>query len=69
MRERQALIDEATTEAETIKDAIKHHMGDLEELKAGEYKVSWKTVTSVRFDSAAFKSTHIGFNAAMSLNV
>jgi predicted phage-related endonuclease len=58
LRELQALIDEATAEAETIKNEIKQDMGDLEELRAGEYIVSWKSVTGVRFDSTAFKSTH-----------
>ena len=40
LRQLQALIDEATAEAEAIKDAIKAHMGDTEELRAGEYKGS-----------------------------
>ena len=38
LRELQALIEEAQAEAEGIKDAIKAHMGDSEELRAGEYK-------------------------------
>ena len=58
LRELQALIEEAQTEAEAIKDAIKAHMGDTEEIRAGEYKVTWKPVTSARFDATAFKSTH-----------
>ena len=58
LRELQALIDEAQEEAEAIKDIIKNHMGDTEELRAGEYKVTWKPVTSSRFDSTAFKLTH-----------
>ena len=58
LRELQSLIDEAQEEAETIKDIIKSHMGDTEVLRAGEYKVTWKPVTSARFDSTAFKLTH-----------
>ena len=58
LRELQALIEEAEAEAEAIKDAIKNHMGDTEELRAGEYKVTWKSVTSARFDATAFKTTH-----------
>ena len=58
LRELQSLIDEATAEADAIKDALKAHMGDTEELRAGEYKVTWKPVTSSRFDSTAFKLTH-----------
>lgn len=42
LRQLQALIDEATAEAEAIRDAIKAHMGDTEELRAGEYKVTWR---------------------------
>ena len=55
LRQLQALIDEAQAEAETIKDALKAHMGDSEELRAGEYKVTWKTVTSSRLDTAALR--------------
>lgn len=55
LRQLQALIDEATAEAETIKDAIKAHMGDTEEIRAGEYKVTWKTVKSSRLDTTALK--------------
>lgn len=36
LRQLQALIEEAEAEAEGIKDAIKAHMGDSEELRAGE---------------------------------
>ena len=55
LRQLQALIDEAQAEAETIKDALKAHMGDSEELRAGEYKVTWKTVTASRLDTAALR--------------
>ena len=56
LRQLQALIEEATAEAETIKDDIKAHMGDAQELRAGEYKVTWKPVTSSRLDSKAPKA-------------
>ena len=56
LRELQALIEEAQAEAEAIKDTLKAHMGDLEELRAGEYKVTWKAVTSTRLDSKALKA-------------
>lgn len=55
LRELQALIEEAETEAEAIKDAIKAHMGDAEELRAGEYKVTYKAVESSRVDTAALR--------------
>lgn len=52
----QSLIEEAQAEAEAIKDTIKAHMGDAQELRAGEYKVTWKPVTSSRLDSKALKA-------------
>ena len=44
LRQLQALIEEAQAEAETIKDAIKAHMGESEMAYAGEYKITWKPV-------------------------
>lgn len=55
LRQLQALIEEATQEADSIKDAIKAHMGDAEELRAGEYRVTWKSVKSARIDARALK--------------
>ncbi len=40
LRQLQSLIEEAQAETETIKDALKAHMGDAEELRAGEYKIT-----------------------------
>ena len=55
LRQLQNLIEEAQAEAEAIKDSIKAQMGDAEELRAGEYKVTWKAVTASRLDTAAMK--------------
>lgn len=55
LRQLQALIDEAQAEAETIKDAIKTAMGTQEAVQAGEYKITWKPVTTVRLDATALK--------------
>ena len=55
LRQLQALIDEAQAEVETIKDAIKAAMGPQETVQAGEYKVTWKPVTSTRLDAAALR--------------
>ena len=55
LRQLQALIEEAQQEAETIKDEIKAQMGDSEELQAGEYRVTWKAVKSVRIDASALR--------------
>mgnify|MGYP000171571435 FL=1 len=55
LRQLQTLIEEAQAEAEAIKDSIKAAMGDSEALQAGEYKVTWKPVTSTRLDAAALR--------------
>ena len=55
LRQLQQLIEEAQAEAEALKDAIKAHMGDSEELRAGEYKITWKPVKSSRIDTTALK--------------
>lgn len=55
LRELLALIDEAQEQVEAIKDAIKAHMGDTEELRCGEYKITWRTVKSSKLDTAALK--------------
>ena len=55
LRQLQALVEEAQAEAETIKDAIKAHMGEHDTAYAGEYKITWKPVTSSRIDTAALK--------------
>ena len=56
LRQLQNLIEEAQAEAEAIKDAIKAHMGDAEAVQAGEYKITWKPVTTTRLDSKALKA-------------
>lgn len=50
LRELQALIAEAEAEAEAVKDALKAAMGDAEELRAGEYKLTWRRISSVKLD-------------------
>ena len=55
LRQLQALIEEATAEAEAIKDTIKAAMGDTEELRAGEYKITWKAVNASRIDTTALR--------------
>ncbi len=56
LRELQALIEEAQQEAESIKDDLKALMGDMAELRAGEYKLTFKPITSARIDTAALKA-------------
>lgn len=55
LRQLQALIEEAQAEAEAIKDALKAAMGDSETVQAGEYKITWKAVTTARIDTSALK--------------
>lgn len=55
LRQLQSLIDEAQAEADSIRDAIKAAMGASESMNAGEYKITWKNVTSARIDTSALK--------------
>lgn len=57
LKDLEALIEEAKTEAEALRDEIKAEMlnRDTEELTAGQYIVRWTSVLSNRFDSTAFK--------------
>ena len=56
LRNLQALIEEAQAEAEAIKDVIKASMGDSEELRAGEYRITWKSVKAARMDTKALQT-------------
>lgn len=53
LREMQRMAEEAQAEAEALKDEIKAYMGDSEELRAGEYKITWKSVKGSRIDVKA----------------
>ncbi len=55
LRQLQALIDEAQAEADSIRDVIKATMGASESMSAGEYKITWKNVTSFRIDTSALR--------------
>ena len=43
-----------------LEDVLKMAMADAgtETMNAGQYKLSWKTITSNRFDSSAFKKAN-----------
>ena len=58
LRSLQRLIEEAQQEAEAIKDGIKAQLTaqGVDEMQAGEYRVSWKSVTSSRLDGKALKA-------------
>ena len=55
LRQLQALIEEAQQEAEALKDAIKAAMCEAEAVTAGEYKITWKAVTTSRIDTGALR--------------
>lgn len=55
LRQLQALIEEAQAEAESIKDTIKAAMGDSEALQVGEYRITWKAVTTAKIDTSALR--------------
>ena len=56
LRQWLAIIEEAQEQAEALKDEIKAAMGEREAIQAGEYKISWKNVTSSRLDTTALKA-------------
>lgn len=56
LRELLSLIDEAQAEAEDIRDTLKAAMGDAKELRAGEYKLTWKPVKAVKLDVKALRT-------------
>ena len=60
LNEWEALMEEAKTEAETIRDALKAEMleRETEELIAGSYIIRWTSVLSNRFDTTAFKKVY-----------
>ena len=68
LRELQRMAEEAQAEAEAIKDEIQAHMGSSEELRAGEYKITWKTVKAARIDTTAFKQAMPELAARFTVN-
>lgn len=60
LMEVRAQIEELEAMKTALEDTIKAAMADAgrEEMKAGRYSLSWKTVTSNRFDSTAFKKAN-----------
>lgn len=60
LKEWEAILEEAQSEVEALRDCIKAQMleRDTEELQVGAYIVRWTSVLSNRFDSTAFKKEH-----------
>ena len=58
LKELKALQEELAAEITAIEDEIKAAMGEQEQITAGAFKITWKAVTSSRFDSSAFKKAN-----------
>lgn len=56
----RAQIEELEAEKTALEDILKMAMADAgrDEMKAGCYSLSWKTITSRRFDASSFKKDH-----------
>lgn len=55
LQEYKRMKDDLDALIESIQDEIKAQMGDEETLVAGAFKVTWKTVSQSRLDTAALK--------------
>jgi len=55
LMELRRMAEELQTEIDALQEAIKSFMGSEETMIAGAFKVSYKSVTSSRLDSAALK--------------
>lgn len=60
LKELKAMQEEITAEIEAIQDTIKGYMlsREVDTINVDVFKVTYKEVTSNRFDSTAFKKTH-----------
>lgn len=60
LKELKAMQEELQAEIDNLQDIIKGYMTarELDTLNIDVFKVSYKEVTSSRFDSTAFKKTH-----------
>lgn len=60
LRELRRMADELEAEIEAVRDRIKAHMSaaQLEELTGKDWRITYKAVTSSRFDAKAFRKEH-----------
>ena len=58
LQEYTRIAEEASAAADALRDRIKAHMGDMETLTAGPYKVTWAPVTTTRIDSKRLTAEH-----------
>lgn len=68
LRELRRMAEELAGEIEAAQDAIKAYMAaqDVDTLTGTDYKITWKSVTSSRFDSKSFKADHADLYTAYS---
>ena len=64
LKELKIMKEELAAEIAALEDAIKAHMGAVEALTVGAYKITWKPVTSARIDTSALKKALPGVAAA-----
>ena len=55
LMELRRMSEELQAEIDTLREAVKDFMGSEESMIAGAFKVSYKSVTSSRLDTAALK--------------
>ena len=55
LQELKRLREELDAEISALEDEIKASIGDAEQITAGAFKITWKSVTSSRLDTAALK--------------
>ena len=64
LKELKVMKEELEAAITAIEDALKAAMGEKEEMFCGEYKLTYQTVNTSRFDSTAFKREHADLAAA-----
>lgn len=66
LRELRRMADELATEIDALQDSIKEHMTNagVDTISGPDYKITWKTVNSSRFDTTAFKKDNPEIAAA-----
>ena len=64
LKELKVMKEELEAEIAAIEDALKAAMGEKEEMFCGEYKLTYQTVSTSRFDSTLFKKEHADLAAA-----
>ena len=58
LQELKRMREELNAEIASLEDQIKASMGDQEQVTAGAFRITWKAITSSRFDSSAFKKAN-----------